>query len=115
MQSMRDYIRGSLGRSLRTLPEEDRLAAAWPVACGTALATHAEVLHLDTERVLHVRVHGPQWMQQFLSMRTALANDLARIAAVPLAAIHFEEQGSVRSRLRSTEPTRTWPKDSKPR
>jgi hypothetical protein len=96
MQRMRDLLRGSLGRSLSSLPEEDRLAAAWPVACGAALAAHAEVLHLDEDRILHIRVSGPQWMQQFLHMRSALANDLARIAAVPLAGIHFEEQGSPR-------------------
>jgi hypothetical protein len=31
-------------------------------------------------------------MQQFLHMRSALANDLGRIAGVGLAGIHFEEQ-----------------------
>ena len=58
MQGMRDVLRGSLGRSLRELPDEDRLAAAWPVACGSALAGHGEVRHLDPEGVLHVRVVG---------------------------------------------------------
>ena len=80
MQSMRDVLRGSLGRSLRELPEEDRLAAAWPVACGSALAGHARVLHLDAENVLHVRVTGSAWMQPFLQMRSTLTSDLARIA-----------------------------------
>jgi predicted nucleic acid-binding Zn ribbon protein len=75
MQRMRDVLRGSLARSLRELPDEDRLAAAWPVACGPALAAHAQVLHLDAEHVLHVRVDGSEWMQQFLHMRSALAND----------------------------------------
>jgi hypothetical protein len=55
MERMRDVLRGSLGRSLRELPDEDRLAAAWPVACGSALAGHSEVLYLDAEGVLHVR------------------------------------------------------------
>jgi hypothetical protein len=104
MERMRDVLRGSLGRSLRTLPEEDRLAAAWPVACGPALAGHAELLHLDGERILHIRVTGSQWMRQFLHMRSALANDLARIAAVPLAGIHFEEQGSSRQRVAESHP-----------
>jgi hypothetical protein len=94
MQGMREVLRGSLGRSLRELPDEDRLMAAWPVACGSALAGHAKVLYLDAENVLQVRVDGAQWMQQFLSMRSALANDLGRIAGVRLAGIHFEEQGS---------------------
>jgi hypothetical protein len=68
--------------------------AAWPVACGSALAGHAKVMYLDAEGVLHVRVAGAEWMQQFLHMRSALANNLGRIAGVRLAGIHFEEQGS---------------------
>jgi predicted nucleic acid-binding Zn ribbon protein len=94
MQRIRDVLRGSLQRALRELPDEDRLAAAWPVACGSALAEHGQVLHLDRENVLHVRVDGPLWMKQFQQMRSALANDLGRIAGVRLSAIHFEEQGS---------------------
>jgi hypothetical protein len=90
VQRMRDLLRDSLGRSLRELSDEDRLAAAWPVACGSALAEHGEVLHLDPERVLHIRVDSPVWMQQFLHMRSALAGDLARIASVPIASIRFE-------------------------
>lgn len=98
MQGMRDLLRGSLGRSLRELPDEDRLAAAWQVACGSALAGHGEVRHLDLEGMLHVRVVGAEWMTQFLRMRSALANDLGRIAGVKLNGIHFEEQGAVRVR-----------------
>jgi hypothetical protein len=91
MQNMRDLLRSSLGRSLRDLSEEDRVTAAWPVVCGKALADHGEVLYLDEERVLHVRVAGSDWMQQFLHVRSALANDLGRIAGVRLSGIHFEE------------------------
>ncbi len=90
MQGMREVLRGALRRSLRELPEEDRLMAAWPVACGSALAAHAKVLYLDDEGVLHVRVDGPQWMQEFVQMRSALANDLGRIAGVRLVGIHFK-------------------------
>jgi hypothetical protein len=89
MERMRDILRGSLARSLRELPEGDRLAAAWPVACGSALAMHGEVLHLDAEGMLHVRVDGAAWMLQFQQMRTALSNDLGRIAGVRLNGIHF--------------------------
>jgi predicted nucleic acid-binding Zn ribbon protein len=94
VQRMRDVLRDSLRRTLSELPDEDRLAAAWPVACGAALAEHAQVLYLDRENVLHVRVLGTFWMQQFLQMRSALSHDLGRIAGVRLSAIHFEEQGS---------------------
>jgi hypothetical protein len=91
MEGMRDLLRGSLGRSLRTLSELDRLSTAWPVACGPSLAAHAQVLHLDDDRVLHVRVTGPEWLMQFQRMRSALANDLGRIAGVRIVAIHFEQ------------------------
>ncbi|MGA7155914.1 MAG: DciA family protein [Acidobacteriaceae bacterium] len=93
MQGMRDVLRGSLGRSLRELPEEDRLMAAWPVACGSALAGHARVMYLDAENVLHVKVDGAAWMTQFVGMRSALANELGRIAGVRLGGIHFEGRG----------------------
>lgn len=91
---MRDVLRSSLGRSLRTLSDEDRLAAAWPVACGSALAERAEVLGLDADGVLHVRVLQPGWREQFVQMRTMLAADLGRIAGVRLQTIHFEGQGT---------------------
>jgi hypothetical protein len=87
---MREVLRGSLGRSLRALPEEDRLAAAWPVACGPALAERGEVLGLDEDRVLHIRVRQPAWREQFLQMRSMLTAELQRIAGVRLEAIHFE-------------------------
>jgi len=98
MQAMRDLLRGTLGRSLRTLSDEDRLAAAWSVACGPALAERAEVLGLDEDRVLHVRVLQPGWRDQFAQMRTMLTEDLRKIAGVRLQTIHFEGQGSARVR-----------------
>jgi hypothetical protein len=100
MQRMRDMLRGSLARSLRELSAVDRLSAAWPVACGPSMAAHGEVLHLDDEQFLHVRVSGAEWMQQFLHMRSALAADLSRIAGVRLAGIHFEDREEKRTRAR---------------
>lgn len=93
MQAMREVLRGGLGRSLRTLSDEDRLAAAWVVACGPALAARAEVLGLDDDRVLHIRVLQPGWREQFAQMRAMLTDDLRKIAGVRLQAIHFEGQG----------------------
>lgn len=97
---MRDVLRGTLGRSLRTLSEEDRLVAAWAVACGPALAERAEVLGLDEDRVLHVRVLQPGWRDQFGQMRTMLTEELQRIAGVRVQTIHFEGQGSTKVRGR---------------
>lgn len=93
MQRMRDILRGpaSIGKSLRDLTPEDRLSAAWQVVCGAQLAAHGEVTYLDAENVLHVCVDTPEWFAEFLSRRSDLARDLARIAAVPLSGIHFEK------------------------
>jgi hypothetical protein len=106
MQRMRDVLRSSLARSLRELPDEDRLAAAWQVACGPVLAGHGEILFMDADHTLHVRVVGTAWMRQFQQMRSALASDLGRIAGVHLNGIHFEEQGSerVRAPKKSAKP-----------
>jgi hypothetical protein len=98
MQAMRDVLRGTLGRSLRTLSDEDRLAAAWTVACGPALAERAEVLGLDEDLVLHVRVLQAGWRDQFAQMRSMLTADLRKISGVKVQTIHFEEQGSSRER-----------------
>jgi hypothetical protein len=106
MQAMRDVLRGTLGRSLRTLSDEDRLAAAWAVACGPALAARAEVLHLDEDRVLHIRVLQAGWREQFVQMRTMLTDDLRRIAGVQLRTIHFEGQSSTRERAREAPAAR---------
>lgn len=100
MQAMRDVLRGTLGRSLRTLSEEDRLAAAWAVACGPTLAERAEVLGLDDERVLHVRVLQAGWRDQFAQMRRMLTEELRKIADVRLQTIHFEGEGSRKERGR---------------
>jgi hypothetical protein len=100
MQGVREVLRGSLGRSLRALPEEDRLAAAWVVACGPALAERAEVLGLDEDRVLHVRVLQPGWRDQFGQMRMMLTQELRKIAGVKLQAIDFEGQRSAGGRGR---------------
>ena len=94
MQGMRDVLRTSLGRSLRELSPADRLQAAWQVACGSALAAHGELLDLDAEGVLHIAVQSAEWLATFRSMRSALVNDLARIAGVPVREIHFQNRSA---------------------
>jgi|GEM_PF-831760 len=89
MQGMRDLLRAQLGRSLRPLPALDRLAAAWPVACGSALASRGEVVGYD-KGVVRIAVMSVEWIQPLAQMRLVLTSDLARIAGVPVSAIHFE-------------------------
>ena len=86
---MRSMLRGSLGRSLHAMGEADRLAAAWPVACGRAMAAHGEVIGLF-EGTVTVTVTDSAWLSQMMSVRSILANDLSRIARVKVTAIHFE-------------------------
>lgn len=90
MQGMRDLMRGALARSLSTLSPEDRLAAALPLVCGTALASHCEMIALDEDGTVHLRVHGRDWMSPLLSMREVLQHDLARIAGVAVTALRLE-------------------------
>jgi hypothetical protein len=96
MQPMRDILASSLARSLRETPDEDRLALAWPAACGSALAAHGEITHLDADGWLHVTVADPAWLQPFLRAQGQLTAALARIAGVRLAGIHFNQSPSYR-------------------
>ncbi|HET6170090.1 MAG TPA: DciA family protein [Terracidiphilus sp.] len=89
MEGMRTLIRGSLAKSLSAVREEDRLAGAWLVACGVAMAEHGEVSGY-VDGVVQVTVSDAQWMRQMESMSGVLQRELARIAAVRVTAIHFE-------------------------
>jgi hypothetical protein len=89
LEGMRDLIRGSMGRSLQALTDEDKLAAAWPVACGKAMAERGAVVGY-ADGVVLLQVADEVWMRQMMSMRTQLAGELARIAGVKVSEIHFE-------------------------
>ena len=89
MERMRDILRGTLGRSLRAMREEDRLAAAWTVACGKAMAGHGEIAGFD-DGVMRVTVTDPAWLSLMRAMSETLLRELARISGVALREIHFE-------------------------
>jgi len=89
MEGIRDLLKRSLGQSLNSLSDEDKLAAAWPVACGKTMAARGTVVGYD-DGVLRVRVENRAWLQQLMSMRGLLAGEIARIAGVTVSAIHFE-------------------------
>jgi hypothetical protein len=92
MEGMRDLLKGSLGRSLRAMPDEDRLAAAWPVACGKALAERGAVVGY-ADGVIRVDVENNAWLRQMMSMQGQLAGEMGRIAGVGVRGIHFEVKG----------------------
>jgi hypothetical protein len=91
LEGMRDLLKGSLGRSLGSLREEDRLAAAWPVACGKAMAERGVVAGY-ADGVVRVQVEDGTWLRQLMSMREQLAREMARIAGVRVSEIHFEKK-----------------------
>jgi len=89
MQTMREMLKRNLGRSLEALPELDRLAAAWPVACGKAMAERGEIACFD-DGVVRIVVCDAMWLDQMRAMRAVLESELAKIAGVKIAGIHFE-------------------------
>lgn len=89
MENMRDLLRNSIARSLQTLPPEDKLAAAWPVACGKAMAERGAVVgYVDGEVWLEVQEGA--WLKQMMSMQGQLAGQMSRIAGVKVSRIHFK-------------------------
>jgi predicted nucleic acid-binding Zn ribbon protein len=89
MEGIRDLLKRFLGQSLNSLPDADRLAAAWPVVCGKTMAERGTVVGYD-DGVLRVQVEDRAWLQQLMSMRGQLAGEMARIARVRVSEIHFE-------------------------
>ena len=89
MEAMRELLRGSLGRSLSDLRDEDRLAAAWTVACGRAMAERGVVVGYE-DGVVRVEVADAVWMRQMTSLRGVLEREMAKIAGLPVSGIHFE-------------------------
>ena len=89
MEGIRDLLKRSLGQSLNSLRDEDKLAAAWPVACGKTMAERGTVVGYD-DGVLRVQVEDRAWLHQLMSMRGQLAREMARIAGVKVSEIHFE-------------------------
>ncbi|GAC1414502.1 MAG: hypothetical protein NVSMB62_00520 [Acidobacteriaceae bacterium] len=85
---MRDVLRGNLARSLRGMEQENRLAAAWTVACGRALAGRGTIAGYQ-EGVVRVEVEDAVWMSQMISMRGVLARQMAEGSGVPVDSIHF--------------------------
>ncbi|MHB1022605.1 MAG: DUF721 domain-containing protein [Acidobacteriaceae bacterium] len=97
MDRMRDVLRTSIATSLRTMSPEDRLAAAWPVVCGQAIAERTQVLGLHGGK-LQIGVADAAWQQQMQSMGERLKHELTRIAGVPLTDILFLVGSAAQSR-----------------
>ncbi len=91
MEAMRDVLRGTLSKSLRGIRDEDRLAAAWTVACGCAMADRGRVIGYEAG-VVRIEVADAVWLRQMISLRSVLEREMARIAGLPVSGIRFELQ-----------------------
>jgi len=91
MEAMRDVLRGTLGRSLRGISEEDRLAAAWTVACGCAMADRGRVAGYAAG-IVRIEVADPTWLRQMISLRSTLEREMVRISGLPVTGIDFRLQ-----------------------
>jgi hypothetical protein len=89
LEGIRDLLKKSLGQSLNSLRDEDKLAAAWTVACGRTMAERGMIVGYD-DGVLRVQVENRAWFQQLMSMRGQLAGEMTRIAGIRVSDIHFE-------------------------
>ena len=88
MQAMRELLRGSLARTLAASSDEDRLATAWTVACGSAMAERGAIAGYDNG-VVRIEVSDTVWLRQMEALRTTLEREIARISGVKVTAIEF--------------------------
>src|SRR4051794_32005169 len=100
MEGMRQLLRGSLARTLDGVSEEDRLAAAWTVACGPAMAGRGEIAGYS-EGIVRVEVSDPVWLRQMGALKSTLERELARISGVRVNSIEFGLKRSERRHQRS--------------
>lgn len=89
MEGMRDLLRGSVGNTLHGLRAEDRIAAAWMVASGRALSERSAVVGF-ADGIVQVEVSDSAWLEQLITIASQLRTEIARIAEVEVAGIHFE-------------------------
>ena len=88
MDALREILRNHLGRSLGGLAIADRLAAAWVVVCGPALAGRGEIVGYEDGQAV-VAVEAGPWMEQFRAMQEELRGGLERVAGVRVTGIHL--------------------------
>jgi predicted nucleic acid-binding Zn ribbon protein len=89
LRGMRDVLRTSLGLSLQSLQAEDKLATAWSVVCGKAMAEHGQVIGF-ADGILYIAVKDEAWMRQMTVMQSQLKADMSRITGITVFEIHFQ-------------------------
>ena len=95
MENMREVMRGSLARTLAGAREEDRLAAAWTVACGRAMAERGVIVGYE-DGIVRIEVTDNVWLRQMEALRGTLVREMARVSGVKVEAIEFKLRRSKR-------------------
>jgi hypothetical protein len=89
MEAIRSLLRGKLKVSLGGMRDEDRMAAAWTVACGHAMAERGTVVSYEAG-IVRIAVADTVWLQQMRALDETLRRELTKISGLAVAAIHFE-------------------------
>ena len=89
LEGMRVILKNSLGQSLGSLCDEDKLAAAWPVVCGKAIAERGIVVGYE-DGILRIQVNDSAWLQLLTSLSRQFGREIAEITGVKVSEIHFE-------------------------
>lgn len=93
MEGMRTLLRGSLKKSLISLGDEDRLAAAWTVVCGKVLSERGSIAGY-ADGVVQVEVIDSVWLRQMTAIRKQLIRELREVADVPVSDVRFVIRGA---------------------
>ena len=88
MQRFRDVIRFGSHSGLSALSARDRLAMAWVVVCGRALAGRGSVVGYE-QGAVRIEVRETAWLEQMRSMSEHLTRELARVAGMKVTGLHF--------------------------
>ena len=89
MEALRDLLRSTLSTVLNTHTEEDKVRAAWPVVCGSAIAQRTRVTGYAPGR-LEVAVPDGAWLRQMGSLREKLLREMTPVCGVLLTDILFK-------------------------
>jgi hypothetical protein len=88
MEKIRSMLQNSLGRSLRALPDEDRLSMAWMIVCGKILGARSSVVGYHAG-IVKIEVLEGAWLEQMKSMTDHFKRELPRISGIPVTELHF--------------------------
>lgn len=91
MQPARDYIRTHLARTLASADPDARIAAAWTVAAGRAIASRSCLASYDSATAtVRILVSDSVWLQQMTALRSTLIRDLASISGLPVKQLDLQ-------------------------